>query len=126
MTTYLLNDSIKKIRNKNKTKIARLKSLSVLKAAQKLFVTTDNHLHTFLFKVTNFTFKMTLLKIRHQLESFTMSKTDPHLLRQKVGQIFSVIKTNTFDDIKKIDHFDVLIHFLSSRQQVFVMITEIF
>ena len=55
-----------------------------------------------------------------------MSKTDRHLLRQKVRQKFSVIKTNTFDDIKKIVHFDVLIHFLSSRQQVFVMITEIF
>ena len=63
MTTYLLNDPISKIRNKNKTKITRLKSLSVLKAAQKRFVTTDNHLHTFLFKFTNFTFKMTLLII---------------------------------------------------------------
>ena len=46
MTTYLLNDPILKIRNKNKTKIARLKSLSVLKDAQNLFATTDNHLLT--------------------------------------------------------------------------------
>jgi hypothetical protein len=48
-----------------------------------------------------------------KLESFTTSKTDRHLLRQKVGQKISVIKTNTFDDIKKIVHFGILIHVLS-------------
>ena len=46
-----------------------------------------------------------------------MSKTDPHLLRQKVGQIFSVIKTNTFDDITKIVNFGILINVLSWRQE---------
>jgi hypothetical protein len=42
-----------------------------------------------------------------------MSKTDRHLLRQKVHQKISVIKTNTLDDIKKIVHFGILIHVLS-------------
>ena len=46
-----------------------------------------------------------------------MSKTDPHLLRQKVGQIFSEIKTNTCDDITKIVYFGISIHVLSWRQQ---------
>jgi hypothetical protein len=36
-----------------------------------------------------------------------------HLLRQKVCQKISVIKTNTFDDIKKIVHFGILIHVMS-------------
>ena len=48
-----------------------------------------------------------------KLESFTTSKTDRHLLRQKVGQKISVIKTNTFDDIEKIVQFGILIHALS-------------
>ena len=42
-----------------------------------------------------------------------MSKTDRHLLRQRVRQKVTVIKTNTFDDIKKIVHFGILIHVLS-------------
>ena len=42
-----------------------------------------------------------------------MSKMDPHQLRQKVRQKISVIKTNTFDDIKKIVQFGILIHALS-------------
>ena len=54
---------------------------------------------------------------RLQLESFTTSKTDRHLLHQKVLQKISVIKTNTFDDIKKIVHFGILIHVLSWRQK---------
>ena len=51
-------------------------------------------------------------------------------------QKISVIKTNSFDDIKKIVYFGILIHVLTSRQQnlektiaktqVFVIITEIF
>ena len=40
-------------------------------------------------------------------------KTDRHLSRQKVRQKISVIKTNTFDDIKKIVYFGILIHGLS-------------
>ena len=42
-----------------------------------------------------------------------MSKTDCHLLRQKVRQKISVIKTNTGDDITKIVHFGILIRALS-------------
>ena len=42
-----------------------------------------------------------------------MSKTDCHLLRQTVSQKISVIKTNTFDKIKKIVNFGILIHVLS-------------
>jgi hypothetical protein len=42
-----------------------------------------------------------------------MSKLDRHLLHQKVRQKISVIKTNTFDDTKKIVHFGILIHVLS-------------
>ena len=42
-----------------------------------------------------------------------MSKTDCHLLRQKVRQKISAIKTNTFDDTKKIVHFGILIHVFS-------------
>ena len=42
-----------------------------------------------------------------------MSKTDRHLLHQKVRQKISVVKTNTFDDIKEIVHFGILIHVLS-------------
>ena len=34
-------------------------------------------------------------------------------MRQRI----SVIKTNSFDDIKRIVHFGILIHVLSSRQQ---------
>jgi hypothetical protein len=57
------------------------------------------------------------------------------LSRQKIRQKFSVIKTNSFDDVKKIAHFGILIHVLSwwqqklektAKTQVFVMITEIF
>ena len=52
---------------------------------------------------------------------------DRQLLHQKVHQKFSVIKTNTFDDIKKIFHFGILIHGLSlktTKTKVFVLITE--
>ena len=52
-------------------------------------------------------------KERKKLESFTTSKTDRHLLRQEVCQNISVIKTNTFDVIKKIVHFGILIQVLS-------------
>ena len=38
---------------------------------------------------------------------------DGQLSRQKIGQKFSVIKTNFFDDIKKIVHFGILIHVFS-------------
>ena len=52
-------------------------------------------------------------QLAQKLESFTTSKTDRHLLCQNVRQKISVIKTNTFDDIKKIVHFGILIHILS-------------
>ena len=51
---------------------------------------------------------------------------DCHLLRQKVRQKISVIKTNTFDDIKKI-HFGILIHSFvlkTTKTQGFDMITN--
>ena len=38
---------------------------------------------------------------------------DRQLSRQKIRQKISVIKTNSFDDIEKIDHFGILIHVLS-------------
>ena len=41
-----------------------------------------------------------------------MSIKDRQLIRQKVRQKISVIKTNTCDD-KKIVHFGILIHILS-------------
>jgi hypothetical protein len=44
---------------------------------------------------------------------------------QKVRQKISVIKTNTFDDIKKVVHFGILIPVKTAKTQVFVMITEI-
>ena len=34
-------------------------------------------------------------------------------IRQKICQKISVIRTNSFDDIKKIVHFGILIHVLS-------------
>ena len=43
---------------------------------------------------------------------------DRQLLRQKIRQKFSVIKTNFSDDIKKIVHFGILIHILSSKQKL--------
>ena len=46
-----------------------------------------------------------------------MSKTERHLLRRKVHQQNSVIKTNAFDNIKNTVHFGILIHVLSWRQQ---------
>ena len=49
----------------------------------------------------------------HKLESFTMSETDRHLLLQKFRQKISVIKINTFVDIKNIVHFGILIQVLS-------------
>ena len=38
---------------------------------------------------------------------------DRQLSRQKIRQKFSVIKTNSSDDIKKIVNFGILIHILS-------------
>ena len=49
-----------------------------------------------------------------------MSKTDCHLLRQKVSQKISVIKANTFDGIKKIVHFGILEFIYFQRPQNFV------
>ena len=50
----------------------------------------------------------------------TTTIDDRQLSRQKICQKISVIKTNsfdwelfTFDDVKKIDHFGILIHILS-------------
>ena len=57
-------------------------------------------------------FPMTLLSVHKQSLS-TTSIMDCQLLRQKVCQKISVIKTNTCDDITKIVHFGILIHFLS-------------
>ena len=42
-----------------------------------------------------------------------MSIKDRQLIRQKVRQKISVIKTNTCDDITKTVHFGNLIHVLS-------------
>ena len=54
----------------------------------------------------------------------TKTINDRQLLRQKIRQKISVIKTNsfdwellTFDDIKKIVHFGILIHVLSWKQK---------
>ena len=47
------------------------------------------------------------------------------LLRQKVRQKISVIKTNTCDDITKLLLFGILIH-VTTKVQGFVLITEIF
>ena len=58
-----------------------------------------------------------------------MSKTDRHLSHQKVCQKISVVKTNTFEDIKKNSsfwHFNSLFVLKTTKTQVFVMITEIF
>ena len=63
-----------------------------------------------------------------KLDSFTTSKTDHHLLRQKVGQKISVIKTILFDDIIKNSlfwHFNSRFVLKTAKRQVFVMITEI-
>jgi hypothetical protein len=67
-------------------------------------------------------------ELKLKLEFFTTSKTDRHLLRQKVRQKISVIKTNTFDDIKKNSsfwHFNSRFVLKTAKTQVFVMITEI-
>ena len=42
-----------------------------------------------------------------------MTIDDHQLSRQKIRQKISVIKLFTFDDIKKIVHFGILIHNLS-------------
>ena len=52
-----------------------------------------------------------------------------HLLRQKVHRKISVIKTNSFDDIKKRSsfwHFNSLFALKTVKTQVFVVITENF
>ena len=51
-----------------------------------------------------------------QQSLFTTSIMDRQLLRQKVRQKISAIKTNTCDDITKIFHFGIIIHVLSWRQ----------
>ena len=54
---------------------------------------------------------------------------DRQLLRQKVRQKISVIKTNTCDYITELVRFGILIHVWSRKQQktqVFILITEIF
>ena len=60
------------------------------------------------------------LKIAIKRKFSTMTINDRQLSRQKIRQKISVIKTNsfdwellTFDDIKKIVHFGILIHVLS-------------
>ena len=45
--------------------------------------------------------------------SWSLLQHQKHLLPQKVRQKISVIKTNTFDDMKEIVHFGILIHVLS-------------
>ena len=57
-----------------------------------------------------------------------MSKTDHHLLHQKVCQKISVIKTNTFDDIEKNSsfwHFNSRFVLKTTKTLVFVFIAEI-
>ena len=58
------------------------------------------------------------------------SNTGRQKVRQKILQKVSVIKTNFFDNVRKIVHFGILIRILSWKQkqktQVFVMITENF
>ena len=56
----------------------------------------------------------------------TTSIMDRQLLRQKVCQKISVIKTNICDDITNIVHFGIFIHVLSWRQQKQKLITDIF
>ena len=41
------------------------------------------------------------------------SNTGRQKVRQKIRQKISVIKTNFFDNVKKIVHFGILIHVLS-------------
>ena len=49
--------------------------------------------------------KLSQTYLAHQLESFTMPKTNRHLIRPKIYQKISVIKSNTFGDIKKNSSF---------------------
>ena len=79
--------------------------------------------------LTQLKFKISRQNPTHELESFTTSKMDRHLLWQKVHQKISVIKTNTFDDIEKNSsfwHFNSRFVLKTTKTQVFVMITEIF
>ena len=46
-----------------------------------------------------------------------MPINDRQLSRQKIGQKFSVIKTNKSDDIEKMVYFGISIHILSWRQK---------
>ena len=53
----------------------------------------------------------------HKRKFSTALIIDNQLSRKKIRQKFSVIKTNTSDDIKKIVHFGILIHILSWKQK---------
>ena len=60
------------------------------------------------------------LKSNYDVISGTKTINDRQLSRQKIGQKISIIKTIsfewellTFDDIKKIVHFGILIHVMS-------------
>ena len=57
-----------------------------------------------------------------------MSIMHRQLLRHKVGQKISIIKTNICNDVTKIVHFGILIYVLSlsTKAKVFALITEIF
>ena len=69
--------------------------------------------------------KHLLLRLKQERKFSTALIIDRHLSRQKTDQKFSVIKTNSSDDIKKMVHFGILIHILSWKHK-FVMITENF
>ena len=58
-----------------------------------------------------------------KLECFTTSKTDPHLLLQKVLKKISVIKANTYNDIEKNSsfwHFDSRFVLKTTETSVFM------
>ena len=54
----------------------------------------------------------------HKQSLSTTSIMDHQLLRQKVRQKISVIKTNTCDDITKIVHFGILIQVDNKNKSV--------
>ena len=61
---------------------------------------------------------------KHKLQSFTTSKTDRHLLRQKVRQRISVMKTNALM-FPENWHFNSRFVLKTTITAVFVFITEI-
>ena len=83
---------------KTRGKILMTVKLWVKQALDKTRSCNKMHLHFTVAKVVTYS-QQNILK--HKLEFFTTSKTDSLLLLQKVRQKISVIKTNTFDDIKK-------------------------